>query len=107
MIQTGRLRRFLVKGDAAYAVIHKWQAVGVCCVLSKDGLGFEVNDYTWPEPGHYDNYPSPATKEAMNEITPHYNAILLHLQYWRDVREKWERIMAMHASGNSKKEFTQ
>jgi len=83
-------RPFLIDGDPAYDVLMKWQAVGVCCVLDGTGQGFDIINFTWPEPGTTETHPVPET--ALDELGQWYDEILSHLRYWKATREQVERI---------------
>ena len=84
-------RPFLIDGDPAHAVLLKWQAVGVCCVLDKTGYGFDIINCTWPTPEE----PMPEVPpEALDELGEYYDEILSHLKYQKQTKDIIERIWA-------------
>ena len=89
-------RPFLIslKSDAAYEVLKKWEAVGVCCRLNGLGTGVAVVNTTWAEPGT--SNPPPVPKDALDELGQWHDEILSHLRYWKETREHVERIWVKH-----------
>ena len=88
-------RIFLIDGDPAHAVLMKWQAVGVYCELDETGTGFDIINYTWPEPGTDSaKLPAGVPQEALEELGQWYDEILSHLRYWKETKDKIERIWA-------------
>ena len=86
-------RTFLIDGGPAHAVLMKWQAVGVYCELDETGTGFDMINYSWPEPGT-DQPPAGVPTEALDELGEYYDEILSHLRYWKETKDKIERIWA-------------
>ena len=85
----------LYSSDPAYAVLMKWQAVGIIPELNAVGDGIVVRNCTWPEPGT-DQPPSEVPTEAIEELGEYYDEILSHLRYWKQTRDLWERIHQQH-----------
>lgn len=87
-------RTFLIEGDPAYAMLLKWQAVGIWCKLDALGTRVVVQNCTWPEPGTTDSLSVSA--DALAELGQWHDEILSHLRYWKETREQWEHVMARH-----------
>jgi hypothetical protein len=83
-------RTFLMAGDPAYEAMKKWEQRGICCELNTLGTVVSVVNYTWPEPGTSNSLPVP--EAAIDELGAHYDAIQMHLKYWKETREHWARI---------------
>lgn len=97
-------RPFLIDGDPAKEVMDRWARQGIICELVDMAVGESVvvRNYTWPTPDEFGNevehHPEVIPPEALDELGQYYDEILSHLRYWKQTRERWERIHQQHAT---------
>jgi len=88
-------RSFLIDDDPAKIVMDRWARRGVFPELNAVGNGVVIKNYTWSEPGTDSAKPQAIVPtEALDELGEWYDEILSHLRYWKETKDKIERIWA-------------